>query len=151
MKEDLIEFETAKLAKKKGFEAILYSYYESNSKELIQNHVTIRRTFKSETGTPYGQNTKEDYEAILSDIDNSLDEFILAPTQSLLQKWLREKHNIIVLLEPVLGFSHIEFSMSIYTKKNIFSLTKFHVSSNKTYEEALEAGLIEGLKLIKGL
>jgi hypothetical protein len=131
MKEELITLETAKLAKEKGFDwntcNRLYNVWDYGKLKEIRNlNVNVSHSDYSKRYYP-------------------------APTQSLLQGWLREKYNIIVLLEPVLGFSHIEFSMSIYTKKNIFSLTKFHVSSNKTYEEALEAGLIEGLKLIKGL
>jgi hypothetical protein len=145
MKEEIIKFQTAKLAKEKGFNNLDYSkYFYTNLRSKMFGIDEENRTY------PIVNKSKKLY-TVGCDLALYLKNIIEAPTQSLLQKWLREKHNIIVLLEPVLGFSHIEFSMSIYTKKNIFSLTKFHVSSNKTYEEALEAGLIEGLKLIKGL
>lgn len=71
---------------------------------------------------------------------------IEAPTQSLLQKWLREKHNI-----------HI----GVYYNKNscVWDVECWHVDDVEpfyygniefnTYEEALENGLQEALKLIK--
>jgi hypothetical protein len=76
-------------------------------------------------------------------------DLIHRPTQTLMQKLLRKKHEIIVLLEPLLGFSHIEYSVNIYTKNNVFSLKSFHVASNKGYEKVLETGLLLGLSLIK--
>jgi len=67
-----------------------------------------------------------------------------APTQSLLQKWLREKHNIqITILRGFDGGS-----------KNWFYIGEIGlVIANKrvslgTYEEALEEALLESLKLI---
>ena len=61
--------------------------------------------------------------------------FYSAPTQSELQKWLRDKHNILVLIDrgdkPYITFQHNR-------SKEDFD----------TYEEALEKGLQEALKLI---
>ena len=140
MKEKIIEFKTAKLAQEKGFECILHSYYILDSEELCQNHVTIRRTLKSATGSPYGQKTKEDYEAVLSEMDNSLEECILAPTQSLLQKWLREEHNIFIYCMPNRQQNSIKWTNNFNNREGI------HFN---TYEQALEKGLFESLKLIK--
>ncbi len=67
-------------------------------------------------------------------------------TQSLLQRWLREKHNIPVnvtsMYEGDYGFDINPINSGnhniLFRKKNV-----------GTYEEALEAGLQEALKLIK--
>jgi hypothetical protein len=150
MKEEIVKFETAKLAKEKGF------FYKTAQFYPTENPHSYNKDLQGVgiLGTLHENNLYKKYTEIHEEsglLEYQINTYISAPTQALLQKWLKDKHNIIVLSEPVLGFSHIEFSMSIYTKKNIFSLTKFHVSSNKSYEEALEAGLIEGLKLIKSL
>jgi len=69
------------------------------------------------------------------------------PTQSLLQKWLREKHKIFITIETILKdyklihcYDIILVSDSIETINNVKRFNR--------YEDALEAGLVEGLKLI---
>ena len=68
------------------------------------------------------------------------------PTQSLLAKWLREEYNIdinIITKHKDLGKFYGGF---IDTNNKI---NKSIGSNYKTYEEALEIGLQEALKLIK--
>ena len=114
MREQLINFQTAKLAKEKGFNEGSMSHYEEDGQ--IQH-----------CRTSFTNGFMEDGETRFE-----------APTQSLLQKWLREVHNIIILVDKcntgLLKFEH-----------NIKSENK---NEFKTYEEALEKGLQEGLKLI---
>lgn len=64
------------------------------------------------------------------------------PTQSLLQKWLREVHNIEVYVTPVKEITN-DFK---YYQWMIHTIS---FGIHDTYEKALEAGLIEALKLIK--
>jgi len=64
----------------------------------------------------------------------------LPPTQSLLQKWLRENHNIHIVISPTMGAIIVELLNP--------ALTWGSIPPQKSYEEALEAGLIEALKLI---
>ena len=71
-----------------------------------------------------------------------------APTQSLLQKWVREEHKIFVCC----GISStnyreklLSFDTNVYTHDLGHSQT---FKENSSYEQALEAGLIEALKLI---
>ena len=132
MEEQLITFETAKLAKEKGFPKLEVNGYP-----------------KIATGY-----TKEGIETIV--MDRSY--YYQAPTQSLLQKWLREKHNIEIQI----------FTMGVFMDKSTqphsdFELSngfnKYHFGGNfdkttsslgyKTYEEALEKGLQESLKRIQ--
>lgn len=66
-----------------------------------------------------------------------------------LQKWLREKHKLEVLVVPiVIGV----YSFKIYDiSDSVIMVLQLHPSKHrsKTYEEALEKGLFEALKLIK--
>ena len=106
MKEQLILFETAKLAKEKGF--------------LNSIH----------------------YDGMGGYFTNT--------TQSLLQKWLREEHNIEVWVTP----THLSYINNKLYKVEIeyFNGKRIHCFKHdefKTYEEALEKGLQEALKLIK--
>ena len=119
MEEQLISFETAKLAKEKGFNEIPCHYvYDEGI-------------------------LKQSYQAF-----NRLN-FELAPTQSLLQKWLRDKHNINVLFntyhvgEPIKGVSY-----GCYIIDNIKGRLSSNLAHYTIYEEALEKGLQEALKLI---
>jgi len=112
MTDQLISFETAKLAKEKGFNIECIYHIEKNLKtEEILNHVH------------YG------YEC---------------PTQSLLQKWIRETHSIHIGIDYDVG------GWSYFYLTNLKSPTKdVNWSKNyDTYEETLEAGLQEALKLI---
>ena len=150
MKEELISFETAKLAKEVGFDCVTNKYYTPNSGKLVYGIGPVVVNIR-----------------------------IKAPTQSLLQHWLREKHNTLVLINPYKGFDndgypHIysgdscqyehentyllhwgyavlkckeneipeDISFEQYTENKIINVVR-------TYEQALEAGLLEALKLIK--
>lgn len=78
MIENYITFETAQKAKEKGFNWKTENGYNNDTKELWEDWYD---------------------EMYLSDhYESSLNHkhHIPAPTQSLLQKWLREKHNIIL-------------------------------------------------------
>ena len=66
-------------------------------------------------------------------------------TQSLLAKWLREEHNIIVLVDYE-GIDGYYYKFYSYKEGN-----KNYDASDKnynTYEEALEAGLYQALLLL---
>jgi len=109
MKEQLIQFETAKLAKEKGFDW--------------------------EWGILYNR------------LDNYL--FIDLPTQSLLQKWLREKHKIFIELGLVDSLNDYWVRVDVSTLSSLETIWRNDPNNHlETYEQALEAGLIEGLKLI---
>lgn len=122
MKEQLIEFKTAKLAKEKGFELNLasYNYSEENKFNIGLNVCTLQ------------------------DLENF--KIYPAPTQSLLQKWIREEYNIIVVVDKVDSTLDSGFYYNIYS---ILVEDNYEILEFKTYEEALEKGLFEALKLIK--
>jgi len=139
MKEELITFETAKLAKEKGFDWETTKCYQ-----LLDDGSII----KEEEGWDY---------QIITKINRQLTNWnkttlhTSSPTQSLLQKWLREEHKIEVICTPkvidVYACKIYDISEETINILRYWSVT--HKNAKKTYEEALEKGLEEALKLIK--
>jgi hypothetical protein len=153
MKEVLVEFKTARIAKKIGFNVKTTHYY-------VLNH----STFKADKISKQFRTPIEDNLNILQlcDLSKGQPHLALAPTQSLLQKWLREEKNILVevvfndslarkLFEAAHKKTSLNFHWSIYTSikdpEHIYE--KFWSDDTfETYEEALEEGLQKALKLI---
>lgn len=139
VEDTLISFETAKLAKDKGFDLeCKYRYY---------------KVYAGSTLNKVGHNVGDFVLSTISKNDNSLGVASLAetPTQSLLQKWLRGVHSIHICVDISLLK---EWYVNIYDIKNKpseFGQTYEFLNEIrfKTYEEALEIGLQEALKLIK--
>lgn len=115
MKEELVSFKTAKLAKEKGF------------------------TDWSEKG-----------EMCLIKSKNKTSSYLIFPTQSLLQKFIREKHSMDIVPIPsytkdttwsvqVEDFTNMENGFLLFDSKTEYS----------TYEEVIEEGLFQALKLIE--
>lgn len=125
MEEQLITFETAKLAKEKGYGILssdcAYNYSEENNFDLGIN-IWTKDDFKNYDIYP-------------------------APTQSLLQKWLREVQKIDVVLSPSLDSD--KYWVSIYKNKQETNTKLEGSKSFETYELALEFGLYQALELIK--
>jgi hypothetical protein len=158
MKEELISFETAKLAKEKGFDNCCYDYFVPNGK-LYSNG------WGNSIQDNNGFSTNEHNDLFMFSYDDFTKEqklnYVLRPTQSLLQRWLREVHNCYVEVlwhSPEDGSDvtkeNIRFAVEVnyYGKDFKRALTKgadYQEYYFITYETALEKGLIEGLKLIK--
>ena len=126
MEDTRVTFETAKLAKEKGFPQetnrleIPYYNYKGEFKGDVSDW-RIRKYLRGE--------------------DTSDIEFVSAPTQSLLTKWLREEHNI-----HLIAYKNINIDGYDWCYITTDGIT--NINSYKTYEEALEIGLQEALKLI---
>lgn len=135
MEEQLISFETAKLAKEKGFDINDTKYIHYKSK-IHEPHTLFPRN-----------------SAAMADGD--IKEYYSAPTQSLLQRWLREKNNACVTVIPDYN-KKIIFACSIHIIISGMGGLHTEIIRNKdnqikyynTYEKALEEGLLTGLKLI---
>jgi hypothetical protein len=120
MKDELITFETAKLAKEKGFDWSVVRYWfppDINDKCYWE------------------WNSPKDY--------NKLKEAVSIPTQSLLQKWLREVHKIHITIHPY-AVGDLYFAEWVKTEG-----MEYEESGFISYELALEFALQESLKLIK--
>lgn len=134
MKEELISFETAKLAKEKGFDI------PCDARWWIE---------------PCSEWKTSDMGAI--PCNNSDGNSISRPTQSLLQKWLREVHNVYV--DSYHDLTSDGKSVQYYTNWGFIQSKDINGKQNvngsydeyndwKTYEESLEVGLQNALKLI---
>ena len=144
MEEQLISYETAKLAKEKGFDEKVYREYDKSG---------------------YLRCTSKSADVVLGPYDELLKSTEYpAPTQSLLQRWLREVHNCFIDILPHRdgdsknkrwkSKKDVFWSVEVdyYGKDFEIELTDdadFTQHFNKSYEEALEIGLYQALKLIK--
>ncbi len=137
MEEKLINFETARIAKQRGFNAQCHSYYEVNKEAWLHHSVN----------SPVDYNGVEDTRHLFS-----------APTQSLLQKWLRDVHKINVHIYSIHGNDGSEFqlkwSADVYNLKqlnyeNYRVMIGYELSNGvkDTFEEALEMGLNAALRI----
>lgn len=120
MKDKLISFSTAKLAKEKGFNVKCDNHYG-----YCPNHGD---------GADWYFNVGEPGV-----------KFISVPTQSLLQKWLREVHSIHI------NIGTIAFNRGINKMPNYgycISSTKNHNKKITNYEKVLEKALKQALKFI---
>lgn len=123
MRDELISFETAVLAKEKGYSLPITKYSEKYyNKEGKFQEVSYKSTVNLDNGE------------------------LECPSQSLLQRWLREVHGILVISIP--WKDHGDDVNDAYRfRPMIVSIKTWEEFS--TYELALEKGLQEGLKLIK--
>jgi len=129
MTDQIISFQTAKLAKEKGFDWGVFEYFNldnvfTKEKQAINDGYICNINYNDRYTQPNA---------------------FSAPTQTLLQKWLREKHNIHIEVQKhpsgYLGYlkAHYTITGNKIIKTKLFSI----------YEEALESGLLKALKEIK--
>jgi hypothetical protein len=129
MTEEFVTLETAKLLKEKGFKEDVFTFYEV---DCVEGDMILSETYDE------------------SENFNEKNDCLSAPTQSLAQKWLRETKNIhICVYNCACGYGYeiskadngTHITSSVYEGPNDGG--KWDI-----YEEALEAGLQEALKLI---
>ena len=125
VKEEYVSFETAKLAKEKGFNEHCNHYYDSDRKLNYHDQYISNSSLNK-----------------LYDL-----QCYLAPTQSLLVRWFRETKELHIEVEfwCYMGENYCEYTYDI--SKPYEGVDKDVLWFN-TYEEAMEAGLQEALKLI---
>lgn len=126
MNEEFVTLETAKALKDKGFD------WKCNS--IITIGGTIRN-YESPQDISY-----------LTEIEGKPYEFLL-PTLHLAQKWLRENKDLHIEISYMYGDYWIYDILTI-PRHDLVGLSDRPLIHYNTYEEALEAGLQEALKLI---
>lgn len=137
MKERIISFETAKLAKEKGFKIPCYRHYNKEGK-LIEHSLEN------------GSSTDVEFEVELEDLNENFNyypERFNAPTQSLLQKWLREEHDVYLNITPMAFRGVITHYKAEVAVPSMVWDEAIKVPDGN-YEEVLEVGLREALGLI---
>jgi hypothetical protein len=122
MEDTLVIFETAKLAKEKGYPQTTGKMFDNGKLKKVSISL----------GHP------SDYK----------DRFYSAPTQSLLQKWLREVHDIQVNPNHTYTKSNICLGYNLSIESGKYNYLGKYIYGD-SYEDVLEAGLQEALKLIK--
>ncbi len=137
MKEERISLVTAKLAKEKGFDVGCNGSYT----EFLKTHKSDNPSFAMKKGEiEFDGSFYFTNNSPMSDFSNENYTMYSAPTQSLLQKWLREKHGLILWIE----FTGVENLKWVYI---IFGIPREYMGNS--YEECLEVGLQKALELIK--
>lgn len=120
--EDYVSFETAKLLKEKGFDEPIQYFYKFDSKELYRGTVF--------TNTQIG------------------DKFYNAPTLQMAMKWLREVHNIFIVIEPhmydYINEKNSSYVASLWQGDNYYE--NIILKDYPTYEETVEAAIQYSLK-----
>ena len=140
MKEQLVSFQVAKLAKEKGFNWKVINYFKLS---------TISNPLIEDECRPQNINSLQS------------DSIFSRPTQSLLAKWLREEHNIHIKIDDFIDdetgiewdYEIVIIGTDLDERGNYIPLISYDMNNSierkfKTYEEALELGLQEALKLI---
>ena len=120
IKEQFVSFETAKMLKEAGFNEHCHDIYDN---------VNGFRWFKIGESTPKG--------------------WVPCPTQALAAKWLRDVHHYTVCVwfakdHEKWFYAHGNLDNMMFDEE--YSISDFIYDS---YEQALEAGLQEAIKLIK--
>ena len=132
MRDDVILLETAKLARDKGFKVPCDGRYFWDHKWQL----SLKGAVKCSNDSDMKDRSNVSY---------------CAPTQSLIQKWLRDEHRIYVTVSSIEDGENILFDYSIKQKAQIFGYSeiKTKLQEFKTYDEALESGIEKALNLIK--
>ena len=112
--EEIVTYEVAKLAKEKGFNDKCYHYYQKGELET---------------------------DKCFNRYNKGVDSICSAPTQSLLQRWLREKKNIVFGISPMqeMDCDYLGWCATIYkVDENGYGLSLKEELYYNTYELVLE-------------
>ncbi|MDC1864210.1 hypothetical protein [Bacteroides uniformis] len=125
MTEELVTLETAKLLKEKGFKEDVFTFYEA---ECVEGDLELFEGYEAENF-------------------NVRTDCFSAPSQSIAQKWLRETKNLHIEISYMYENYWIYDILTI-PNHDLVGLSDRPLEHYKSYEEALEAGILEALKLI---
>lgn len=132
MREQLITYETAQLAKIKNFDINTTGdcWVKTLDGDIIHNSAR--------------KNCIE---------HDRCEQYLMQPSQTLLQKWLREKHNTIITVFPftITNFITDDIDDDEFIFSYVIHQNSFFMKDNtdfKTYETALEHALQEALNIL---
>ena len=136
--EQYVSFETAKLLKEAGFEEMVNSCFMYDDKadeyeyEFVNGYAIVKKA--------------------LRDNYNGYENTISRPTQALAARWLREVYRISVDAAFMAPSTNIDVWQYFIGKMDDMIWPGDFETSERTYatyEEAMEAGLQEAIKLVK--
>jgi len=135
--EDYVSFKMAKLLKEKGFDepcTYLWVFEKTNNPEVDDNG-TYMCPLKRYTESDYWNNASIELYKKEDEYWNDNIDFFACPTIQMVMKWLREAHNIDIIIN-VSSKNERKYTYVIVSKW--FSGTD---NVKRTYEEACEAGI----------
>lgn len=142
MTEELVTFETAKLAREKGFDEVCRDVWHNWNGEWL----TSKDLFAPNPHNFLPFEVKKIYEELThyKPTKNSTlpPNIIVRPTQDLLERWLREMHGIYPSVSP--GLEMDSFNAVVCKVKEMAVISVRH----ETYELAREAALLHALNLL---
>jgi len=141
MEDQIIEFETAKLAKEKGFDIECRNFWRTPVVRKFEKGEAVYIDREPQLGSDSDS---------MSYYEVSYKDFYQAPTQSLLQRWLREKYGLSINCIPSfderkLWWVQVE---PLYTLNSNGDFWESKIDEFETFEEALEEGLRHALMII---
>ena len=132
MKEQIVQYETSKLLKEIGFNYPVINQYIGDKLYLGKDFTLC---------DPIDVNSDAKDRDVYS-----------APTQSLAQKFLREKYGIVVTIDTVWDYNNLPPIFEGYRYRISFVKYVYEVGESeicKTFDEALEKGIRKGIKIVK--
>ena len=148
MEDQLVTFKVANLAKEKGFDEVCIDTFSSEGKEQDRYNLSMEEGMSS-------SEIRKEFEVTNTMLDNIVKlnhppiPYIARPSQSLLQKWLREIENIEVysIKDMSRKWSNNYYNYFVYLNNTLMLRSRIGGTQPNTYEEALEVGLFEALNL----
>jgi len=123
MTEELVKYENALLCYNKGFPQKQGKMYDRETKKLKKVTVWMGSVL--------------DYDG----------KYMSAPSQSILAKWLREKHDLHITIHRSFSMQN-SYHYCVIVNGDYDNEIKQECIPNRSYEEALEKGLFTALNLI---
>lgn len=130
MTDELVSFKVAKLAKElKYTNGSHETFLILSTGDIDERFYNVEEDREFENIDDYSEHTQNQYER---------------PTQSLLQRWLREKHNVHISIQRISTTEGWYYCGE-------YGVTDHNIGTGvySTYEKTLEVALYEALKLLK--
>ena len=147
MENEFVPYDVALAMKELGFglsdnDYINSPFFYNEEGKFIFCETGIRRIYK-DVQTHLGADTINDFEGYLITVDNSLDDFVLAPTYSQAFRWFREKYQLVG------EFKYLESSVIKFVIKYLDGTLSDTSPYCKEYEEAELACLRRLIEIVK--
>lgn len=104
--------------------------------------------FNVPVNTSYSEDRNPEYDLFPNNFNKLQDKFS-RPTQALAARWLREVHKLHVFAKRIYEYALDKFSWGYYIQSSNYEYCKNFEIGFDEYEQAMEDGLREAIKLIK--
>jgi len=158
MHEELVSFETAVLARRKGFDEVCRNvfYADTQPPRAIGEPTINQLVTRAFEIVEAGNRDRETIEAMKIEIEShktqnsKLPLYIYGrPTQDLIERWLREKHRIISGQAPILKENLISGYLAVaFALDNVDPKTPLYQTRYETFEMAREVAIQKALNLL---